>query len=385
MDGRAARAEGRKGEKMRFIGGEVLTLDGALRADEVHVSGSEIATSAGGPEIDVSGCWVLPGMVDVHGDAFETALFPRPGVEMDFAMAMGAVDRQLLACGITTAYHGLSVGWEPGARGIAAARRFMSGLADLREDLSADHRVQLRWDVFAHEVVDDLRGWLRQAPVPALAFNDHTTETLETVAAGQTGQLEKWARRAGVSLEAYLADLEMLAAPRDAVPEMVQQVAAMAREAGAVMLGHDEATGEERAAHRALGVLVSEFPLSEAVAKAAVAAGEQVVLGAPNAARRQSHKGNLSAWEAVKGGTCTVLASDYYYPSLLYVVEQLVRDGMALGDAWALVSSNPARAMGLHDRGAIVPGKRADLLVIEPGKRWRIRYVVVGGVLSSFG
>ena len=373
---------------MRLCGGDFLG-DGAPPAmvpGDVYVSGAWIVDApSGGPKIDCSGCWVLPGMVDVHGDAFEAALFPRPGVAMDFAMAMGAVDRQLLASGITTAFHGLTVSWEPGARGIGAARSFMTRLDGLRGDLRADHRVQLRWDVFAHELVDELCAWLQQTPVPALAFNDHTTETLETVAAGQTERLEKWARRAGVTLEAYLADLEILAARGDAVPAMVRRVADMARDAGAVMLAHDEASVDMRVSNRAMDLRVSEFPLSEKVAQAAVAAGEHVVLGAPNAARGQSHKGNLSAWDAVKGGVCTVLASDYYYPSLLYVVEQLVRDGMAPGAAWALVSGNPAKAMGLHDRGAIAPGKRADLVVIEPGAQWRIRHVMAGGVLTSFG
>ncbi len=40
--------------------------------------------------------------------------------------------------------------------------------------------------------------------------------------------------------------------------------------------------------------------------------------------------------------------------------------GIPLEDAVAMLSTNPARAMGLTDRGVIAPGKRADLLVLSP-------------------
>lgn len=36
-----------------------------------------------------------------------------------------------------------------------------------------------------------------------------------------------------------------------------------------------------------------------------------------------------------------------------------------LPDLWTLVSRNPARAMGLADRGCIAPGMRADLLLLD--------------------
>ena len=43
--------------------------------------------------------------------------------------------------------------------------------------------------------------------------------------------------------------------------------------------------------------------------------------------------------------------------------------GNSLADAWALVSSGPARIMGLDDRGTIAPGMRADLVIVEEGTR----------------
>ena len=164
-------------ESFSFTGGAVLTPDGVLEAADVHVADCRIVDtpSRDGPRIDCRGRVVLPAIVDVHGDAFELEIHPRPGVDLPLDIAMGAVDRQLVTNGIATAFHGLTISWEPGARGIEAGRTFMDALPALRPGLTADHRVQLRWETFAHDAIPDIAGWLRLDPTPAIAFNDHTT------------------------------------------------------------------------------------------------------------------------------------------------------------------------------------------------------------------
>ena len=105
-------------------------------------------------------------------------------------------------------------------------------------------------------------------------------------------------------------------------------------------------------------------------AEAARAAGDRIVLGAPNAARGGSHLGSVSAGEMVEAGLCDALASDYVYPAMLAAVARLVAERRCgLERAWALVSSNAAAASDLTDRGAIAPGLRADLVAAEwPGE-----------------
>jgi len=368
--------------------GHLLAPDGNTIVADLHIAGDQIVDSpaAGTERIDCTGYHVLPGIVDVHGDAFEQVLHPRPGVEIAFPIAMASVDRQLLANGITTAYHGLTVSWEPGMRSLAAARRFLKALPEQRPRLVANHRVQLRWETFAHDAVDDIDGWLGQEPAPAIAFNDHTTSTLETVKAGDRIKLDQWARKAGVSLDEYLAGIDAVGRRGPAVADTVAAVAAMARNHGAVMLAHDEATVTDRASHRDLGMSVSEFPLAPDVAADAVAHGEPVVMGGPNAIRGGSHKGFMSAEDAIRDGICTVLASDYYYPSLYHAVERLVTRGvLPVAEAWALVSRNAAAAMGLDDRGTLAVGRRADVVVVDCTGPWRLVHAIAGGVWFRFG
>ena len=371
-----------------LTGGHVLAPHGEIDIADVHIADGLIVESAAadGIRIDCRGYHVLPGIVDVHGDAFELELHPRPGVDIAFPIAMGSVDRQLLANGIATAFHGLTVSWEPGARSLAAGRRFMEALQELRLRLTADHRVQLRWETYAHDAIDDIAHWLSEDPTPAIAFNDHATSTLETIKAGDHGKLDRWAQRAGVTLDQYLAEVDTVERRAPDVPAKIREVADMAARHGAVMLSHDERSSGERATHRSLGIRVCEFPLAPEVAVDAVANGEHVVMGGPNVIRGGSHTGAMSAEDAIGDGICTVLASDYFYPSLLHAAERLVERGVrSLGEAWSLISTNPAAAMGLDDRGAIEVGRRADLVVIDCSGPWRLVHTIVGGAVTSFG
>ena len=369
-------------------GGQVLTPQGDLEIADVHIAEGRIVESpaADSLTIDCRGYCVLPGMVDVHGDAFELELHPRPGVDIAFPIAMHSVDRQLLANGITTAFHGLTVSWEPGARSLEAGRRFMDGLRGLRGNLTSDHCVQLRWETFAHDAIEDLASWLETEPTPAVAFNDHTTSTVEKVKAGNHKKLGQWAQRAGVTVEAYLAEVDRVWGRAPEVPTKIREVAELAGREGAVMLSHDERALGERCANRELGMRVCEFPLAREVAADAIASGEHVVMGAPNVIRGGSHMGAMSAEEAIGEGHCSVLASDYYYPSLFHAAERLVDRGVRpLNEAWDIVSKNPAAAMGLDDRGTIEIGRRADVVVLDVAGPWRLVHTIAGGKAASFG
>ena len=111
---------------------------------------------------------------------------------------------------------------------------------------------------------------------------------------------------------------------------------------------------------------LAEFPMHERVFLTARAAGDQIVLGAPNAMRGESHLGSPGAGDMVARGLCDILASDYDYPAMLGAVVRLHADRVApLPALGKLVAANPAAALGLTDRGRIAPGFRADLLLLD--------------------
>lgn len=79
-----------------------------------------------------------------------------------------------------------------------------------------------------------------------------------------------------------------------------------------------------------------------------------------------SHSGNVAAVELLRAGVLDILSSDYVPASSLQAAFMLVAGGEAtLPQAPQMLSGNPARAVRLDDRGAIVSGLRADLIRVH--------------------
>lgn len=354
------------GPAWSITGGTVLGPSG-LSPGALALAEGRIAAAAppGARALDAAGLLVLPGLVDIHGDAHERALQPRPGVDFPTALAVRDTVRQLLACGITTAYLGVTLSWEPGLRSLEAWRRLLDALAEPRPAAGPDLRIHLRFEADNLAALPQALDDIGSGRVHLLGFNDHTPPILKKLDDPQ--QVAKYAGRAGLTPEAFRALVEAVAARRGEVPATRARLAAAAAAAGIPMLSHDDATLADRALYRGLGASICEFPMAEAVAADARAAAEPVVMGAPNVVRGGSHLGWASAAPLAERGLVTVLASDYHWPALLEAPFAMLRRGrMALPEAWALVSANPAAAAGLTDRGVLAPGRRGDVVLLDP-------------------
>ncbi len=352
---------------LRITGGRALLPGFGFAETDLSLANGRIArigASRAGPELDATGLLVLPGIVDLHGDAFERQLQPRPGINFPASLALADTEAQLLANGITTAYHGLTLSWEPGLRGLEAWRAFIAALDALHGRRVCDMRVHLRWEAFNLDALDEAIADIEAGRVGLLAFNDHTPGILKKL--DQPGG-HAYGKRAGVPHAAFKVLAERAASRGAEIEEGIARIAAAARKAGLPMASHDDDTAASRERFRSLGARICEFPMAEEVGIAARAAGDFVVMGAPNVVRGGSHIGWASATELIGSGICNVLASDYFYPALLQAPFLLAaRANLDLAAAWELVAGNPAAAAGLTDRGRIAPGLRADLLLVDP-------------------
>jgi alpha-D-ribose 1-methylphosphonate 5-triphosphate diphosphatase len=366
-------------DRLSLTGGDVLLADGVASPRDLILDDGVIAAvgdgAGGGRTLDARGLLVLPGIVDIHGDAFERQMQPRPGVGFAAAIALADTEAQLLANGITTAFHGVTLSWEPGLRSVEAWRSLLDALS--AGSWSCDMRVHLRWEAYNLDALPTALDDIAAGRVHLLAFNDHTPAILARVADPITGA--KYSERAGMSLEAFRRLADRIGGYGPAVPEALERIGAAARAAGIPMASHDDAAIATRDGFRARGARICEFPVEKSVGEAARLAGDWVVMGSPNVVRGGSHLGWASAALLAEAGTCNVLSSDYYYPAMLRAAFVLADRGvLGFGQAWALISANPAAAAGLDDRGVIVPGKRADIVVVDPATRRAVATIGAG-------
>lgn len=369
--------------EIHITGGQVLLGQNGLAATDIVLVDGQIGRIGGGggkhgSAIDAAGLLVLPGIVDIHGDAFERQIQPRPGVNFPMDIALRDTEKQLLANGITTAFHGVTLSWEPGLRSLDTWNSLMAALE--AESWTCDMRVHLRWEAYNLGALDTALADIEAGRVHLLAFNDHTPSILKKLNDPVEGA--KYAGRAGMAMEAFRAFTDRIAARAGEVPAALERIGAAARAAGLPMASHDDDTIPARERFRALGAHICEFPMAEEVGRAARAMNEHVVMGGPNVVRGGSHLNWASAAVMAEAGICDVLSSDYYYPAMLRAAFVLADRGQFdLAGAWRLISANPARAAGLTDRGVIDMGKRADILLVEPNER-KLVAAIVGGQLA---
>ncbi|MEO0862427.1 MAG: alpha-D-ribose 1-methylphosphonate 5-triphosphate diphosphatase [Pseudomonadota bacterium] len=373
-----------------FVGAEVY-LPLGMEETTVTVDGETIV-EVGGPvqgiEIDARGKILAPALIDVHGDAFERQVMPRPGVFFPMETAVLETDRQLAANGIATTYHSITLSYEPGLRSVQRGREMMQAILDLAPRLTVENRFQLRWETFAFEALETL-DWAMDAPLtPSLAFNDHLSMAMRSAdtviqdrpfehspafkvmdlddAALFEKRYRKHTERSGLDYEDHKRLIHQVWERRPDVVETMKTVATKARSKGIPMLSHDDTQAETRRFYHGIGATTSEFPMTMGPVEQARTEGDMIIFGAPNAVRGGSHIGSLGAGDMVEAGLCDALASDYFYPAMLAAIDRLDRekraDRLAL---WSLISGGPARAMGLTDRGDITVGKRADLVLVD--------------------
>lgn len=345
---------------------DVLRPDGMQRG-ALSIADGVIVEERAGRQVDLSGFRVMPGIVDIHGDGFERHLAPRRGAMTDLAVGLASTEADLAANGITTAVLAQFWSWEGGMRGPAFAKRFLEALAGFRS-MGTDLRVQLRFETHLLADYPEVEQIAAEYGIGYVVFNDHLPH-----AALDKGKrpprLTGQALKSGRSPDAHLKLLQTLHEQGSEVPKALAGLAGRLRERGVLLGSHDEQTAVARAEWRAMGVTLSEFPETEEAAKAAAEAGDPVILGAPNVVRGGSHSGNVSAAALIAEGIGDALASDYHYPA--------PRQAALVLGAWGLVSSGPAKVLGLTDRGELSPGKRADLVVLASDGR--VGATIAGG------
>ena len=364
-----------------FIQDGRALLEGEFIETSLRVSGGEIRDAGaayrhGTLNVDARGLLVLPGIVDLHGDAFERQIMPRPGVDFPIDVALFDSDQQAISNGITTVFHAATWSWEPGLRSGENATLLIEAIESLRPRLRADTRFHLRHETYNLDAEDEIGQWLSAGRIDLFAFNDHMDATVASL--DNPRKRNRMVERTGLSSEAFDRLVESILARADAVPASIARLARIAEKAGVRMLSHDDDSPAMRKAYRAQGVRIAEFPVNEETAREAAAGGDSIVCGAPNVVRGGSHTGWTKASDMIEKGLCSVLASDYYYPAPILAAFRLAADGvLPLPRAWDLISAGPARAAGLSDRGVLTRGHRADVLLVDDAIALRPRIVAV--------
>lgn len=347
------------------LGDEVI--EGSVRAvDGVIVSVDQGMSQAGE---DFAGDYLIPGLVELHTDHLENHYRPRPGVYWNPLGALQAHDVQIAGSGITTVFDSVRIGSDPEMPGMSAHVQVLIdaiGTAMRNDQLRADHKVHLRCELPTHDVVEEFERLVELPLVKLASVMDHTPGQRQYQTVSKYIQYYKERMR--------FNDAEMQAFIEERIKEQDlysdknrKAIVKRGLEAGIAFASHDDATEAHVTESVSDGVSIAEFPTTLIAAELSHQAGLATLMGAPNVVRGGSHSGNIAAADLAREGCLDILSSDYIPAALLHAAFMLpdLADNITLPAAIKMISTTPARAAHLTDRGEIVAGKRADLVRIR--------------------
>lgn len=343
----------------RVIDGTLVIRDGLIA--KVEEGRSQLPHAQ-----DLDGDYLLPGLVELHTDNLEKHMSPRPGVDWPSASAVLTHDAQIVAAGITTVFDALSIGdIKPGGQRMQQLPVMLEAIARAAEagETRAEHRLHLRCELCHPDVLSLFRDLVEHPLVQLVSVMDHSPGQRQFALEAKYREYYRGkyhlseAEMDAFTIEQKLNSQKYSDRHRRAVVEEC-------RARGLAVASHDDATLAHAQESATYGMTIAEFPTTLEAARASHELGLKVLMGAPNIVRGGSHSGNIAAAELAAANVLDILSSDYYPASLLQAAVMLAGqdNDYDLPKAVATVSRLPAQAAGLHDRGEIRVGLRADLL-----------------------
>lgn len=351
----------------RIVTEDAVTL-GSLVLRDGRIASIDPGRSRIAGAWDLEGDWLLPGLIELHTDNLERLFTPRPGVRWPADAAMLTHDAHVAGAGITTVCDAVCVGFHGGrserldylALSLAVLRRAQTAGA-----LKAEHFLHLRLELTDPHMLELFEPLMGEPSLRLVSFMDHTPgqrqwRDLDKLRGFHLGREVKTEAEFQAMIERRVREQQAFAGHHRA------EVLRLLEGCPAVRASHDDATPEHVEEARACGCTIAEFPTTVEAASAARAAGMGVVMGAPNLVIGGSHSGNVSAAELAERGLLDAFSSDYVPASLLHAAF-ILREGFGapMNEAIAPVTRNPARLLGLVDRGRIAAGLRADLVRVR--------------------
>jgi alpha-D-ribose 1-methylphosphonate 5-triphosphate diphosphatase len=319
---------------------------------------------------DAGGDLMMPGLIELHTDHLEAHYVPRPKVYWNPIAAVVSYDGQLATSGITTVLDSLRVWREDGAEDVDGRAGVLAEAITSARDanlLRADHFLHLRCEIPMPDVVEEARELVGRPDVRLMSLMDHTPGQRQF---RDEAKLRVYYRGKGAGMTD--AELDVLFERRFRYQKTyaetnLRAIVALAQAHDIPLASHDDTTEENVTDAIRNRVAVAEFPTTMEAARGLHQAGIGILMGAPNVVRGGSHSGNIAAVDLAREGLLDILSSDYIPSSLLMGALQLPQHVAAIDLAAAVrtVTKAPAEAVGLHDRGEIAVGKRADVIRVH--------------------
>lgn len=355
----------------RLVLPDTVVENGGLYIEDSHIVDvgrqyGDLSSTSARQVIDAAGGYIMPGFIDLHSDAIEKEIEPRPKAYFPLEIAFRELEKKTAGQGITTMFHSFSFAdAEFGIRNDQEAARAIKRIVQMtKQKFLIRSKIHLRYEITNINGLAIVRGLLKDGLVDLLSVMDHTPGQ------GQFKTLESYQNYLQKTYHLHLSEADKILSMKEQArrqgEENIQRLLSEAVALGIPTASHDDDDPARVNYYHNLGVTISDFPVSFEAAREAHSLKNYVCVGAPNVVRGSSQKNNLRAIDAIEAKIADILCSDYYPPSMLHAVFLLKEELMTLPEAVRMATINPARAVGIDkELGSLEKGKLADIIVVQ--------------------
>lgn len=149
--------------------GAILLEDGVIQAINPSVVADHVQ------KIDLKGQTLIPGLIDLHCDALEKEVEPRPKVHFPLKFACAQADKRNASNGITTVFHAISfANDEFGVRNNEVASNIVQTMREWNENALVDNRIHCRYEVTDPTALDVLLALIDKDAIDLVSIMDHS-------------------------------------------------------------------------------------------------------------------------------------------------------------------------------------------------------------------
>ena len=319
--------------------------------------------------INGNNCYLLPGLVDIHGDSLERAIAPRSGVLFPLDISMTEFDRDLSTHGITTIYYCVAFA-ELGKS--TRPLRFREKALDLVKKINENKNkfflrtfIHLRYEILDTGSIPIINELIENDEIDFFSLMDHTPGY------GVFKDLEKYKKyfmMSGLSPEDAVKEYEEKIEMKKKVDmTKILDLVNKSRNNGIPVASHDDHDEEKVEWAVKNNISISEFSVTEEAVLSARKNNLYTVFGSANLVRGGSHVGNLSTSDMIKNKMADIICSDYSPMSMLHALYiAYMQNSYKLNEIVNLFTLHPARAAGIDNAvGSIEIGKIADMILVN--------------------
>lgn len=315
-------------------------------------------------DYDFGDSYLLPGLINIHSEyiARETVLpinqlFP-------FSKIFYDVEMKFLLSGVTTLFHSVELVQGRHKRDFTSGPQLLRQIRELSGgNTLIEHRTNLEFPLNFMENMDTIKELIEDDIVDHISYLGYFRSEKE--------------RYREVYYQEYVQRVMEL--DEETVMKMVERVRELRTEANleelayiikyahskGIKVGSNEISSSQKLDFlRDFGINIIEFPSSIEAMDYAHRYGKKVLCDSLGLFKKNKDSQSFDLLEAIMQGKVDLLSSDTRSGDMLSALFY-IGEFVGLPKAVALSSANPAEVLGLHDRGKIEKGRKADFAVVK--------------------